>query len=84
MCEMQENCTAIEDIKAIKNSISEIQTALLGNKYKPLGMIHEVAELKTKVKNIEERLSMVKWVAVGFGLAGTGAGAMLMKLIMMI
>lgn len=78
---MADNCNAVSDIKQIKESLSRIQVALLGDKYNPEGYLQRLAKIEAKVKTIEQRLSMVKWVAIGFGLAGTGAGAMLTKLI---
>ena len=82
MCEMTENCNALEDIREIKQSLSRIQTALLGDEYNPHGVLQKISVLETKVKDIQNRFNMIKWVALGFGLAGTGAGAFLTKFIM--
>ena len=75
------NCSAEQDLKQIKSSIEEIRTALLGNEFHPNGVIEQVAEIKTRVELLEQAQSRIKWVAIGFFLAGGGSSALVLKML---
>ena len=77
MCEMEHNCEAIDAIKAIKTTVDKIETALLGDEYNKEGIIEKVSVLESRIAAIEGRVSMVKWIAVGYAAAGVGLGATL-------
>lgn len=79
MCETMDNFNALKDIQEIKDSVNKIQIALLGNEYNPLGALQQINDVETRVRAIEKSIIMVKYVATGFGLAGTGVGALIVK-----
>ena len=82
MCEMDDNCNAINDLKSIRVTIEKIETALLGNEYNQEGYLKKVDRLEIDVQTIKERMSMVKWVAIGYLLAGVGLGATAIKILL--
>ena len=82
MCIMDHtNCSAEQDLKQIKYSIEKIETALLGSEYHPNGLIDQVKDIKSRIDVLEKAQNRIKWVAVGFFLAGSGSGALLLKII---
>ena len=83
MCTM-EDCNAVSDIREIKQSLTRIQEALVGNEYSPMGAIERIYALENQVQTISQSINMVKWVAIGFGLAGTGVGAAMVKMLIML
>lgn len=79
-----EDCNAINDIRDIKQSLSKIQEALLGDEYNPMGALERLSIVESQVEAISQSINMVKWVAIGFGLAGTGVGAAMVKVLIML
>ena len=74
------NCSAEKDLSEIKAAVNEIKSAMLGNDYQPIGIIEQVQILKTKVELLQLMQNRVKWVALGFFLAGGGSSALLLNI----
>ena len=85
------NCAAENDLREIKSGLAEIKAALLGSEYHPSGIIHKVRELEIKIEEqgklhdkrtlaLENAQNRIKWVAVGFFMAGGGSGALVFKI----
>ena len=78
---MEHNCTAQNDLDIIKEGIKEIRGALLGTEYHPGGALDKIRKLENEVERLKNYSDRLKYVAVGFGLAGGGTGAALIKYI---
>ena len=79
MCIMEHNCTAQVDLNIIKDDIKEIRDALLGTEFHPGGALDKIRKLENEVDRLKDYSERLKYMALGFGLAGGGAGATLIK-----
>jgi hypothetical protein len=79
MCEMIHNCTAVNDIADIKKSMDDIKDALLGTEYHPGGALEKIRQLENEVERLKNYRDRIKFMALGFGLAGGVSGATIVK-----
>lgn len=75
-----DNCTAVNDIREIRQSISKIEDALLGNEYSPLGALERITAVESQVNQIKESINKVKYIAIGYGMGGAGLGVAILKI----
>ena len=75
-----DNCTAVDDIREIRQSITKIQDALIGNEYSPLGALDRIASVEAQVNEIKGSINKVKYVALGYAMGGAGIGVAIIKL----
>jgi hypothetical protein len=75
-----ENCNAVNDIREIRQSLSRIQDALVGNEYSPFGALDRIAAVEAQVNEIKSSINKVKYVALGYAMGGAGLGVAIIKL----
>lgn len=82
-----ENCNVVEDVKEIRQTMSKIETALIGNEYNPKGLLKRVENNEREIKEMIETfqkfrdsINKVKYVSLGYALGGTGLGFAILKL----
>ena len=80
MCTIMDNCNAVNDIREIRQSLSKIQDALVGNEYSPLGALDRITAVEAQVNEIKSSINKVKYVALGYAMGGAGLGVAILKL----
>ena len=60
-------------LENIESSLDEIRTALLGNDFNKVGIIHTIAEHQQRLNTLEKQLERYKWLIIGLS-AGSGIG----------
>jgi len=81
MCEIMNGCSAVEDIKEIRQAITKIQDALVGNEYHQVGALDRITDLEAKIEAITTKLDRLKYIAFGYAMGGTGIGIAISKII---
>lgn len=72
-----DTCTKETDIEQIKNSVQRIESALLGDKYNPDGLLHRVDKLEKKAERTDRKILVYTGMATGFV---TGIGLIIKSL----
>ena len=80
MCNIMDNCNAVNDIREIRQDMNDIKTALLGNEYNPMGALERITTVEAQVEAIKDSINKVKYVAFGYAMGGAGLGVAILKL----
>ena len=60
-------------LENIESSLEEIRSALLGNDFNKIGIVHTISEHHQRLTTLEKQLERYKWLIIGLS-AGSGIG----------